>query len=114
MVTRISTTTLVRFDPAASRVCTHLDAVRTVLPDAAGCSDCLATGDGWAHLRICMTCGHLGCCDDSVNRHARNHFERTDHPIMRSVEIGDTWGWCFVDDELLFSVPCHPQRGAIT
>ena len=62
-----------------------------------GCEDCLATGDGWVHLRICVTCGHVGCCDDSPNRHATAHHETTGHPIIRSLEPGEQWSWCYLD-----------------
>ncbi len=79
--------------------CTHLDTIEiTELPDAVdGCEDCLAMGGKWLHLRICLECGHVGCCDDSPNRHATAHFTATSHPVMRSIEPGETWGWCFVD-----------------
>ena len=77
--------------------CGHLDEIREVYPSAAGCEDCLRTGDRWVHLRACMSCGHVGCCDSSPNRHATRHYETTAHPIMRSMERGESWGWCFVD-----------------
>jgi uncharacterized UBP type Zn finger protein len=66
-----------------------------------GCEECLATGDSWVHLRLCLTCGHVGCCDNSKNRHATKHFHGTKHPIVRSFEPGEQWGWCFVD-QLMF------------
>jgi uncharacterized UBP type Zn finger protein len=80
--------------------CSHLDTIElTELPEeVAGCEDCLAAGGVWLHLRICLGCGHVGCCDDSPNRHARKHAEADHHPIMRSIEPGETWCWCFVDD----------------
>ena len=79
--------------------CTHLDQVRvTELPPAVeGCEECLATGGKWLHLRICLECGRVGCCDDSPGRHARGHAESDGHPIMRSLEPGERWSWCFVD-----------------
>jgi hypothetical protein len=79
--------------------CTHLDSVKmTELPEeVAGCEDCLATGSKWLHLRICLECGHVGCCDDSPNRHATAHADATQHPIIRSLERGEEWCWCFVD-----------------
>jgi len=77
--------------------CGHLGEIREVYPSAAGCEDCLRTGDRWIHLRACMSCGHVGCCDSSPNRHATKHYEKTVHPIMRSMERGENWGWCFVD-----------------
>jgi uncharacterized UBP type Zn finger protein len=83
--------------------CTHLGTITvTELPDAvAGCEDCLREGSVWMHLRICLECGHVGCCDDSPNRHARAHFHGDGHPLMRSLEPGETWSWCFVDDVAL-------------
>jgi uncharacterized UBP type Zn finger protein len=80
--------------------CSHLDTIAvTELPEeVAGCEDCLKTGDAWLHLRICLACGHVGCCDDSPNRHARAHAEGGAHPIIRSLEPGEEWCWCFIDD----------------
>jgi uncharacterized UBP type Zn finger protein len=80
--------------------CTHLDTIEiTELPDeVAGCEDCLKTGDVWLHLRICLHCGHVGCCDDSPNKHATAHAEESGHPLIRSLEPGEEWSWCFVDD----------------
>ena len=81
-------------------VCTHLDRIAvTELPaEIAGCEECLKTGDTWVHLRMCMTCGEIGCCDSSPNRHARRHTAATGHPIGRSAEPGEEWSWCFVDE----------------
>ncbi len=77
--------------------CTHLDQVREVTPSADGCEDCLAIGDTWVHLRMCLICGHIGCCDSSKNRHATKHFRDTGHPVMKSVEPGDDWAFCYID-----------------
>lgn len=77
--------------------CHHMDQVRNVKPRTRGCEECLRTGDHWVHLRMCMTCGHVGCCDSSLNKHATKHFAETHHPIMRSAEAGEDWGWCYVD-----------------
>jgi CPA2 family monovalent cation:H+ antiporter-2 len=78
--------------------CPHLASVdRSVRPHTKGCEECLKMGDSWVHLRLCMSCGHVGCCDDSKNRHATKHFRATKHPIIRSLEPGERWGWCFVD-----------------
>lgn len=88
-------------DPRTSGGCSHLESIRVVSPSAPGCEECLATGDRWVHLRICMSCGHVGCCDSSKNRHATKHHEATRHPIARSMEPGETWGWCFVDRTVL-------------
>jgi uncharacterized UBP type Zn finger protein len=76
----------------------HLSAIRQVVPSAPGCEDCLRTGDGWVHLRLCLSCGHVGCCDSSPNKHARKHFQRSGHPIIQSFEPGEDWRWCFVDE----------------
>jgi hypothetical protein len=88
------------------RNCTHGDHVLvTELPEAvAGCEECLRSGGKWVHLRICLECGHVGCCDDSPNRHATAHGQGSGHPIIRSLEPGETWCWCFVD-ELALSIP---------
>ncbi len=92
---------LIRFEPDQPGLCTHLDAIKPVNPSAPGCEDCLSIGMVWLNLRICMTCGHVGCCDRSRNRHARAHHERTGHAIARSIEIGESWAWCYLDDQLL-------------
>jgi uncharacterized UBP type Zn finger protein len=81
--------------------CSHLDMMREVTPSADGCEDCLKIGGTWLHLRICRTCGHVGCCDQSPNRHARKHAEATNHPIMQSIEPGEDWIWCFIDEVYL-------------
>ena len=78
--------------------CPHLEGIRRVTPGSDGCEECLRAGDRWVHLRLCMTCGHVGCCDSSRNRHARRHFEAEGHPIVRSAEPGESWGWCYVDE----------------
>ena len=87
-------------------VCTHLDQIRvTQLPEAVdGCEECLLMGDPWLHLRICLECGHVGCCDDSPNRHASAHSHSSNHPIIRSLEPGELWSWCFVD-QVAMSIP---------
>jgi monovalent cation:H+ antiporter-2, CPA2 family len=78
--------------------CAHLDAVKRVKPSSSGCEQCLALGDTWVHLRWCRVCGQVGCCDDSKNRHARKHFTKTSHPIITSLQPGEDWSWCFIDD----------------
>jgi uncharacterized UBP type Zn finger protein len=86
--------------------CTHLDSVNvTELPAAAdGCVDCLAAGAGaWVHLRLCLTCGHVGCCDSSKNKHASTHAGEAGHPIVRSAEEGETWCWCY-SDKVMFEL----------
>ena len=81
--------------------CVHLDQVRAVTPSADGCEDCLKTGDAWVHLRLCLGCGHVGCCDSSKNKHATKHFRSVGHPVIKSFEPGEEWAWCYVD-ELFF------------
>jgi uncharacterized UBP type Zn finger protein len=80
--------------------CSHLDEiqVRTLPESIAGCEECLAIGSTWVHLRMCMTCGKIGCCDSSPNRHASGHARDTAHPIARSAERGEDWSWCYVDE----------------
>jgi uncharacterized UBP type Zn finger protein len=77
--------------------CAHLDQVRDVTLSAEGCEECLKIGARWVHLRMCRTCGKVGCCDSSPNRHASAHFRESGHPIARSVEPGESWSWCYVD-----------------
>ncbi len=86
--------------------CTHLDHVHIMqLPEAvAGCEECLKTGEPWLHLRICLECGKVGCCDDSPNRHATAHSHASGHPIIHSLEPGETWSWCYLD-ELAMRIP---------
>lgn len=79
----------------------HITAIRPVRPSADGCEECLQTGSAWVHLRLCLTCGHVGCCDSSPNRHARRHFHRTTHPIVQSFEPGEDWRWCYVDEAMV-------------
>jgi hypothetical protein len=81
--------------------CTHLDEIRDVRPRTRGCEECLALGMSWVHLRLCMECGHVGCCDSSPGRHATKHFHQTGDPIVRSLEPGEDWGWCYIDQVML-------------
>jgi uncharacterized UBP type Zn finger protein len=87
----------------SASACTHAEAIEmTELPARVdGCEDCLRTGGKWVHLRICLTCGHVGCCDSSPNRHATAHHHETSHPLVRSLEPGEEWSWCYVDEALL-------------
>jgi uncharacterized UBP type Zn finger protein len=84
-------------------LCSHLDEVKVLeLPaEVEGCEDCLRTGGKWLHLRICLTCGHVGCCDDSPSKHATAHHHETTHPIIRSLEPREEWSWCYVDNVAL-------------
>jgi uncharacterized UBP type Zn finger protein len=82
-------------------ICTHLDMIRPVKPNAEGCEECLAIGDTWVHLRQCLTCGHVGCCNSSKNRHATAHFEAEGHPLIRSAQPGEYWSWCYIDEVVM-------------
>ena len=81
--------------------CMHGDAIRLVTPSAKGCEECLKTGGWWVHLRLCRTCGHVGCCDDSPSKHATAHFHATRHPIIEGYDPPEGWGWCFIDEEFV-------------
>jgi len=85
--------------------CTHFDDLRPVPRRTKGCEECMKSGDHWIGLRLCLTCGHVGCCDDSPNTHATKHFAATGHPLIRSLEPGDRWGWCYVDKKLFDPMP---------
>ena len=100
----------------ASNTCSHLDAVahreHGVHPSAHGCSDCLASGGTWVHLRLCLTCGHVGCCDNSPNRHATRHYHQSKHPVIRSFEPGEPWGYCYADEAYAEEVRAFPGESA--
>lgn len=96
--TRADPTRLVHYRWPEESDCPHGAASVPVLPLATGCADCRREGLDWVHLRLCLGCGHVGCCDSSPGRHARAHHERSDHPLMTSLEPGETWGYCFLDD----------------
>jgi uncharacterized UBP type Zn finger protein len=81
-----------------SQTCNHLDQIADVAPSSDGCEDCLRIGGRWVHLRMCMSCGHVGCCDDSPNRHATAHYHAEHHPIIQSYEPGEDWWFCYIDD----------------
>jgi uncharacterized UBP type Zn finger protein len=87
--------------PDENETCEHVKLIRDVVPSGDGCQECLEAGDTWVHLRMCLICGHVGCCDQSRNRHATKHYHHTQHPIMRSVEPGEAWMWCYVDELFL-------------
>lgn len=90
--------------------CSHFDQVKQPAPNTPeGCEECLKTGDDWVHLRLCETCGHVGCCDSSPNKHATRHFHSTKHPIIKSFQPDEDWGWCYVDE--LFFEP-FPDKAA--
>ena len=77
--------------------CQHVDQIQEVTPGTQGCEECEKSGGYWVHLRLCLTCGHVGCCDSSPGTHATKHYQETGHPIIQSFEPGEEWRWCFVD-----------------
>jgi uncharacterized UBP type Zn finger protein len=85
--------------------CTHLDTIRAAsLPEGVpGCEDCRRIGGSWVYVRLCLTCGHIGCCDPSPNAHATAHARSSHHPVIRWLESGEEWCWCYVD-EIAFRV----------
>lgn len=86
----------------AQTACSHIaDHLKNVKPQTKGCEECLKTGGKWVHLRMCLECGHVGCCDSSPGRHARAHFHATKHPLIQSAERGEDWRWCFIDEVYL-------------
>ena len=91
--------------------CTHLDQVQvTELPESVeGCEECLKSGDGWLHLRICLECGKVGCCDSSPNRHASSHAGTSGHPLIRSLQPGEDWSWCFTDEIAMLLPSVHGE-----
>jgi uncharacterized UBP type Zn finger protein len=98
-------------------ICAHLDALEDparepVVPSGHGCKECLETGDEWVHLRLCMSCGHVGCCDDSPNTHATKHFHRVQHPTIRSFEPGEDWAYCYADEVAADAVTTLPGESA--
>ena len=80
------------------QTCEHIKKANDLQPSKHVCEDCVKTGDRWVHLRLCLACGHVGCCDSSKNKHATKHFHASGHPVMRSIEPGEMWGWCYVDN----------------
>jgi CPA2 family monovalent cation:H+ antiporter-2 len=101
---------IVAFRPDPDAACPHAGTIVPVLPGSYGCEECLREGHTWVHLRVCLTCGHVGCCDSSPERHAARHHRETDHPIMASVEPGDYWAWCYLDSTTLPPAGDVPAR----
>ena len=83
---------------ATTQVCTHLDQIKNPKPQSRGCEECLKMGDTWVHLRLCESCGHVGCCDSSKNKHATKHAKGTGHPVIKSLQPGEDWLYCYLDD----------------
>lgn len=86
----------------------HLPLTREVTPSALGCDNCLQSGNSWVHLHMCMTCGHVGCCDSSPNRHATAHWHNSEHPLVRSFQPGEDWWWCFPDNRIVTAPGAGP------
>ena len=88
-----------------SLACGHVtkEMPRHVARPTAGCKECLAIGQGWVHLRVCLSCGHVGCCDQSVGKHATGHFRSTQHPVITSGEVGENWAYCYPEEKFLSS-----------
>lgn len=98
-----------------AQICGHLRQLQTrrreaTRPSGVGCQECLAAGDFWVHLRLCMSCGHVGCCDESPNRHASAHFRLTQHPVIKSFEPREDWAWCFIDEAVVMAIPTFPPE----
>ena len=96
-------------------MCEHLrrferERAAPVHPSSRGCKECLEAGDEWVHLRLCMTCGHVGCCDDSPNRHATRHHHATKHAVIKSFEPGEDWAWCYVHEEMVEAIDTFPAE----
>ena len=86
--------------------CRHLDQVRNVAPRTPqGCEECLKSGSRWVQLRLCLACGHVGCCDSSPNKHATKHFNETRHPVIRTLQPDEDWAWCYIDELMLQPAP---------
>ena len=83
------------------KACSHLHLIKVLEPTTGVCADCVALGDRWPALRQCLICGYVGCCNDAKNKHALKHYQATGHPLMRSIERGDDWLWCYLDKALL-------------
>lgn len=90
-----------RVFPEPSLPCAHLGAAPPATPQTTGCAECLAQGDSWVQLRLCLSCGHVGCCDSSKNRHATAHFRDTQHPVIQSLQPGEKWKWCYLEKTMV-------------
>jgi Isopeptidase T len=96
-----------------SRHCPHLADIAHVIPGTRGCAECLRSGSPWLHLRLCRSCGHVGCCDQSPGRHATAHFHATGHPVIEGYDPPEGWGWCYVDEAFVELPDQTPQVGPI-
>lgn len=96
-------------------MCQHLTEYLTarpapVTPSGPGCKECLETNGSWVHLRLCMACGHVGCCDSSPGKHATGHYHATGHRVMKSFEPGESWAWCYEDGDMVRAIPTFPEE----
>lgn len=97
--------------PTMTKPCEHVSEIGQVTPRASGCEECRALGEHWNELRVCLTCGHVGCCEDSTHAHAFRHFDTTGHPLIASFERGETWGWCYIHRRYFDLAPeLRPRR----
>jgi uncharacterized UBP type Zn finger protein len=96
--------------------CQHFEDIQQVEAQSDRCQGCHALGATWTELRVCLTCGYVGCCEDSPHQHAQRHFETTGHPMIASLERGETWGWCYVDRRYFdpMPVPLPRRRSALS
>ena len=94
------------------RNCTHLDQIQVRTSTVHTCFECEKLGDSWVHLRMCLTCGHVGCCDSSENQHATKHFNATEHPLIRSIEPGESWMWCYPDRAMVGDADVRTSAGS--
>lgn len=88
-------------------LCEHVSGLHDVIPGGNGCQECLQSGDTWVHLRLCETCGHVGCCDNSKNKHATRHYHTTGHPVIKSYEPGEDWGYCYPHERFYERLPLN-------
>jgi hypothetical protein len=97
-------------EPPPGALCRHAGSLKKVAPQTEGCAECLQTGQTWVYLRICLLCGHVGCDDSSRGKHATAHFQTTRHPLVRTLEEGESWGWCYYDQQELDGRYLPPLR----
>ena len=102
--------------PGKAKQCGHRNQIADVKARTNGCEECIALGERWTQLRVCLTCGHVGCCEDSKRAHALAHFNATGHPMISSLERGETWGWCYVHRRYFDPMPepLPQRRSAVT
>ena len=91
-------------------LCSHFINLKPVRAHARGCEECLRLGMAWVHLRLCLECGHVGCCDSSLGKHATRHYRHTSHPVVASLEPGESWAWCYADEAMLDLPPKFSEK----